>query len=153
MTAAATSPSMRSGDLTRAQRDALAGLQVLVLGGLPDLAVALARRARGQRGVQLGPTLVSLGLAAVLPQVGRCAVRRRGRLDAAVLAVAVAAPLTVPALTATARPTVLGTGSPLWSLVVSGAVRATVAAGTVIPIVVHRRRRLRAEGRDAVSAG
>jgi hypothetical protein len=123
-------------DLTPAGKDAVAFQSVVLLGSLPDLAVTLVRLARGHRGVQLGPTLVTLVLAAGAPTVGRWAVRRRGRLGAAALLAYGSAVVLAPAAAAPVRVTVLGDRSAAWQLAISAAVRGVSACLTVLPVAL-----------------
>ncbi len=67
-------------ELTARERYALVFHGLLVLGSVPDTAVALVRWARRDRGVQLGPTLVTLLVSAPSPA---SAARRCGPRDGA----------------------------------------------------------------------
>ncbi len=89
-------------ELTARERYALAFHGLLVLGSVPDTAVALVRWARRERGVQLGPTLVTLLLSAALPRPGRAALRTPGRRGVAVRVVSACA-LVLPVALAVAR--------------------------------------------------
>lgn len=136
-------PRVDFGHLTRGQQDRLVGLQVLVVGGVPDLVVALTRRARGRRGVQAGPALVSTALAVALPPAGRWALRRcarpDGRLDGRAVAAALvgsgAAAVLGPLAAAGSPRTVVGDGNPLWSVAWSAALRAVTSLVTILQVV------------------
>ncbi len=130
-------------ELTARERYALVFHGLLVLGGVPDTAVALVRWARRERGVQLGPTLVTLLVSAALPRLGRAALRTPGRRG---VAARVGLALDVPVLPVAAdssRATVVGRPHPLWQLAVSAAVRVVSACLTALPVAlaVARRRR------------
>jgi hypothetical protein len=135
-------------ELTARERNALYFQGLLVLGSVPDTAVALVRWARRARGVQLGPTLVTLVLSAAVPRLGREALRTPGRRGiAARTALALAVPV-LPAVAGTSRATVVGRRHPLWQLAVSATVRAVSACLTALPVAlaVARRRRERLSG-------
>lgn len=137
-----TSRSLRD-ELTPREMDALVLQAVLVLGVVPDSLVALVRFARRDRGVQLGPTLTTLALAAAAPHFGRWALRARGRRGvAARLGLAAAVPL-LPLAAGVPRATVVGDRNPLWQLAVSAAARVVGACLTTLPVAlaVSRRRR------------
>lgn len=128
-------PRVDFRDLTHGQQNRLVGLQVLVVGGVVDVVVALARQVRGRRGVQVGPTLVSLALALVLPPVGRWAARRGGRTGAVVVVGAGAAAVLAPAAAAAAPRTVVGSGNPLTSLAWSAVLRVAASLATILQVV------------------
>ena len=131
------------GELTAREKDALLIQAVVVLGTVPDLTVALVRTVRRQRGVQLGPMLVTVALAVLTPRLARVALRTPGRRGAAArVALAVAAPV-LPAAGAAVRATVVGRRHPLWQLAVSAAVRVVGGCLTALPVAlaVARRRR------------
>jgi hypothetical protein len=129
--------------LTPGQQDAVIRLAVLNVSAAPDLVVALTRRLLGRRGVQLGPTVAALAVAAVAPPVGRWARAHPGRPGAVLLlglgAAIIAAPVAVAALPAT----VVGRGNPLWALAFSAAARVGFA-GSFAASVVRR-------GRESIS--
>jgi hypothetical protein len=130
-------------DMTSRERSAIVFQAVVVLGSVPDFLVALVRVARRERGVQLGPTLATLALAAVTPRLGRWALRAEGRRGvAARLGLLLAVPL-LPASAGMARATVIGSRNPLWQLAVSAVVRVVSGCLTVLPaaLAVARRRR------------
>jgi hypothetical protein len=128
-------PRLTARDLTSREKGALVFQTAVLVGGPADLAVALIRFARRERGVQLGPTLVSLVLAAGAPPVGRWAVRHQGRLAAAALLGYGGAIVLAPAAAAPVRVTVVGSGQPLWQLAVAAAARALSASVTALLVV------------------
>lgn len=130
-------------DLTPGEKDALAFQAVVVLGSVPDLLVALVRFARRDRGVQLGPTLTSLVVAAGTTRTARWALRAGGRRGAAARLGLTAAIFLLPLPAGALPPTVVGARNPLWQLAVSAGVRAVSACLTVLPaaLAVGRRRR------------
>ncbi len=95
-------PSLLRNGLTAREPNALLFQGALVLGSVPDTAVALVRWARRERGVQLGPTLVTLLFSAALPRTGRAALRTPGRRGVAVRVVSACA-LVLPVALAVAR--------------------------------------------------
>ena len=135
-------PRLTAAELTPREADALATQLLLLAGGLPDLAVALVRWARRDRGVQVGPTLATVGLALVTPQLGRWSLRVPGRAGIAARVALTAAHLLLPLAAGTAPGTVVGTRHPLWQLASSGAARAAGAVRVVrVVLRVTRRRR------------
>ncbi|SOE01542.1 hypothetical protein [Blastococcus haudaquaticus] len=138
-----TSPSPVGAELTPGEVDALAFQAVVVLGTVPDLAVALVRFARRDRGIQLGPTLATLGVAAAAPRWGRWAIRAAGRRGVIARVGLAAAVLLLPAAAGVVRPTVVGTRNPLWQVAASAAVRTVSGCLTALPVAlaVGRRRR------------
>ncbi|WP_116450009.1 hypothetical protein [Blastococcus litoris] len=136
-------PSALRAELTAREKDALAFQAVMVLGAVPDLAVALVRSARRERGIQLGPTAATLALAAVAPAWGRRALRARGPAGVAARLGLLAAVPVLPLSAGAVRATVIGRGHPLWQLAASAAVRVVSGAVTVLPAAraVARRRR------------
>ena len=140
-------------DLPRTHQDRLVGLQVLVAGSVPDLVVAVVRRARGRQGTQVGPALVSLVLAVTLPSFGRRALARRDRAGAVGLGLTVAAPFVLPGLAGGSARTVLGGGSPFRALAVSALVRLSASVAIIVPIVAALPRLRAAPPQDDVSAG
>ncbi|MCZ2830474.1 hypothetical protein O2W14_16675 [Modestobacter sp. VKM Ac-2986] len=141
-----TSPErarLLASELTPGEVDALATQLLLLAGGAPDLAVALVRWARGDRGVQVGPTLATAGLALVTPQLGRWSMHLPGRPGRAVRVALMAAHLLLPLAAGAAPGTVVGTRHPLWQPAVSGAARA-LGAVRVVRVVLRVARRRRA---------
>jgi hypothetical protein len=136
-------PSLLRNGLTARERNALLFQGVLVLGSVPDTAVALVRWARRERGVQLGPTLVTLLLSAALPRLGRAALRTPGRRGVAARVVLALAVPVLPVAAGSSRATVVGRRHPLWQLAVSAAVRVVSGCALVLPVAlaVARRRR------------
>ena len=132
-------------ELTTGEVDALVFQAVVVLGSLPDLVVALVRFARRDRGVQLGPTLTTLAVAAAAPRSGRRALRAAGRRGVAARIGSAAAVLLLPAAAGALRATVVGTRNPLWQVAVAATVRVVCACLTGLPVAlaVGRRRRER----------
>ncbi len=132
-------------ELTARERYALLVQGLLVVGSVPDTAVALVRWVRRERGVQLGPTLATLLLSAALPRLGRAALRTPGRRGVAARGTLALAVPVLPVLAGTSRATVVGQGHPLWQLAVSATVRVVGACVTVLPVArtVARRRRER----------
>ena len=142
MTSADGSRSLRA-ELTRRETDAVVFQAAVVLGTVPDLLVALVRFARRDRGIQLGPTLTTLAVAAGTPRFGRWALRAGGRRGVAARVGLAAAVLVLPLPAGVVRSTVVGVRNPLWQLAVSAAVRGVSACVTVLPaaLAVGRRRR------------
>ncbi|MQA32301.1 hypothetical protein [Modestobacter roseus] len=140
-----TPARLTSRDLTPRQQDALLSQTVVLAGTLSDLVVALVRLARGSRGSQLGPTLVTLVLAAGAPPLARWAMRVRGRRGRAVLVALLVAVPTLPAAAGGTRGTVVGSGNPLWQLAVSAGTRVVGGGVLVLPsaLAAGRRRRAR----------
>jgi hypothetical protein len=138
-------PPITASELTPREVDVLATQLLLLAGALPDLAVALVRWARRDRGAQVGPTLATVGLALVTPQLGRWARHVPGRYGVAVRVTLMAAQLLLPLAAGTAPGTVVGTRHPLWQLVVSGTAR-TGGAVRVVRVVLAVGRRRRAAG-------
>ena len=136
-------PRITAADLTPSEVDALATQLLLLAGTVPDLAVALARWARRDRGVQVGPTLATVGLALVTPILYRWSMRVPGRPGESLRVALMAAHLLLPLAAGTASGTVAGTRHPLWQLAVSGTARA-VGAVRVVRVVLRLARRRRA---------
>ncbi|QXG75237.1 hypothetical protein KUM42_15530 [Modestobacter sp. L9-4] len=138
-------PRITAAEMTPAEVDALATQLMLLAGGLPDHAVALVRWARGDRGVQVGPTLATVGLALVTPQLGRWSLRVPGRPGVAVRVALMAVHLLLPLAAGAAPGTVVGSRHPLWQLAFSGAARV-IGAVRVVRVVLRVARRRRATG-------
>ena len=134
-------PRLTAAELTPGEVDALTTQLLLLAGGLPDLAVALVRWARGDRGVQAGPTLSTVGLALVTPQLGRWSMRVPGRPGGAVRVALMAAHLLLPLAAGAAPGTVVGVRHPLWQLALSGTARAAGAVRVVRVVLAATRRR------------
>ena len=130
-------------ELTPPEMDAVVFQAVLVLGSAPDSLVALVRFARRDRGVQVGPTLATLAVAAARPRFGRWALRTRGRRGVPARLGLAAAVLLLPLAAGVPRATVVGAGHPLWQLAVSATARVVGACLTTLPVAlaVGRRRR------------
>jgi hypothetical protein len=136
-------PRLGAADLSPRELDALATQLLLLAGGLPDLAVTLVRWGRRDRGVQAGPTLATVGLALVTPQLGRWSMRVPGRPGVAVRVALMASHLLLPLAAGAASGTVVGSRHPLWQLALSGAARAAGAV-RVVRVVLRATRRQRA---------
>jgi hypothetical protein len=130
--------------LTPGQQDAVVRLAVLNLAAVPDLAVAVARRLRGRRGVQIGPAIAVLGLAAAAPPLGRWARAHPGRPGGLAVSGLAAAVLAVPVAGAAVPTTVVGDADPLWALAVSAGARVGLAGLFAASVVRHGRRRISA---------
>ncbi|PZA22754.1 hypothetical protein DMO24_03305 [Modestobacter versicolor] len=131
---------MRWQQLTRPQQDAVVRLALLAVSAGPDLVVTLARRLLGRRGVQLGPAIAAIGVAAVAPPVGRWAFDHQSRVGGAALLGVGAAVVAAPVLGAIAPVTVVGRASPLWALAVSAAARGGLAGALAASVVRAGRR-------------
>jgi hypothetical protein len=135
-------PRITASELTPREVDVLATQLLLLAGSLPDLAVALVRWARRDRGVQVGPTLATLGLALLTPQLYRSSLGLPRRAGETVRVALMAAHLLLPLAAGAAPGTVVGNRHPLWQLASSGTARAAGAVRVVrVVFAVGRRRR------------
>lgn len=121
-------------DLPRGAQDALVGNLAVAMGAPAALLVTVVRRARGRRGVQLGPLLVSLAHASATPSLGRWALHRGDRAGVVVALSLGAGTLVTPAVAARWSWTVVGRGNPLWAEGVGALVRMAGSLAAILPV-------------------